>query len=340
MPHRRRPTRVHRGRLTGDVGRAVGQMIVARFAGRQPPRQFLARVESGQVGGVILFADNLSGGLAATRALIEDLQHAAQQGDNPPLVIMTDQEGGTVRRLPGPPDLAPSAMSSDSIAFAQGQATGRLLRGVGINVDLAPVADVERAQGSFLGTRSFGDTPEPVAARACAFARGLSSQDIAFTLKHFPGLGRALESTDNGPVSIDIPAEAIRDDYLPYLTCASSPLAIVMVSSAIYPALTGPLPAVMSPLTYDRELRIAVPDRPVLTISDDLQAPALADQTSPARQAIEAGLDLAMYAQTEEASTGAYQTLLTDVRHGQINPGRVRAAAHAIETLKRTLTAR
>lgn len=183
----------------------LGQMIVARFVGRDPPRRFLIRVESGQIGGVILFSDNLTGGLAATHALIEILQHAAQQGGNPPLLIMTDQEGGAVRRLPGPPGLAPSDMSSDSIAFEEGQATGKLLRSAGINVDLAPVADVERIQGSFLGTRSFGDSPALVASRACAFASGLASQGVAYTIKHFPGLGRAASSTDDGPVSIDVP---------------------------------------------------------------------------------------------------------------------------------------
>lgn len=117
-------------------------------------------------------------------------------------------------------------------------------------------------------------------ASACAFASGLASQGVAYTLKHFPGLGLAASSTDDGPVSIDAPAAALRQDYLAYLTCASNPLAIVMVSSAIYPKLTGTLPAVMSPLTYQRELRLAAPTRTVLTISDDLQARALSGQPS------------------------------------------------------------
>ena len=186
-------TPVHQHQSSGGLGRKLGQMMVARFAGQHPSRLFLSRVESGQIGGVILFADNLAGGLSTAHALVEKLQHAAKQGGNPPLLIMTDQEGGTVRRLPGPPYLAPAAMTSDSTAFDEGQATGRLLRLVGVNVDLAPVADVERVHGSFLGSRSFGDSPILVADRACAFARGLASQRVAYTLKHFPGLGRGHE---------------------------------------------------------------------------------------------------------------------------------------------------
>lgn len=311
-------------------------MIVARFLGPQPSRLFLARIESGQVGGVILFADNVSSSFSAARGLIQELQNAARRGGNPPLLIMTDQEGGPVRRLAGPPDLPPSEMVSDAQAFSQGQATGKLLRSVGVNVDLAPVADVERVDG-FLGSRSFGDSPSLVASRACAFAHGLASQGVAYALKHFPGLGRAIASTDDGPVSVDAPAAALREDYLAYLSCASNPLAMVMVSSAIYPNLTGPLPAVISPLTYTRELRIAVPTRDVVTISDDLQAPGLDGQASPARQAAEAGLDLAIYARTEQGSANAYQTLLLDLQRGNISMQRVRAATRAITALKNAL---
>jgi beta-N-acetylhexosaminidase len=315
----------------------LGQMIVARFPGPNPSPAFLTRIRSGHIGGVILFADNVAAGLAATHSLTDELQRAAREGDNPPLLIMTDQEGGTVRRLPGPPDLAPSAMHSDSTAFKQGFATGQMLRAAGVNVDLAPVADVERVQGSFLGSRSFGSSPAVVAGRACAFAQGLQSQGVAYTLKHFPGLGRAQGSTDNGPVSIDASAAVIRDDYLSYIRCAASPLALVMVSSAIYPNLTGPLPAVMSPLTYGRELRIVNPQAPLPTISDDLQAPALSDQSSPARRAISAGLDLALYAQTEAASASAYQTLSEDARGGSISISRISQAASAIQRLKKEL---
>lgn len=324
-------------RSSRSVARMLGQMIVARFSGPQPSPTFLARIRSGQIGGVILFADNVSAGVAATRALADELQRVAREGGNPPLLIMTDQEGGAVRHLPGPPDLAPSAMNSDDTAFNEGIATGRMLRAAGVNVDLAPVADVERVQGSFLGTRAFGSNPSVVARRACAFAQGLQSQTVAYTLKHFPGLGRATASTDNGPVSIDASAALIRDDYLPYVSCATGPLALVMVSSAIYPNLTGPLPAVMSPLTYERELRIVNPQAPPPTISDDLQAPALSDQVSAAQRAVDAGLDLVLYAQTEAASASAYQALMSDVRSGSISISRIRQASTAIEALKEAL---
>lgn len=312
--------------------------MVARFAGSQPSPALLARIRAGQLGGVILFADNVVGGIAGTRRLTDELQGAAREAGRPPLLIMTDQEGGIVKRLPGPPDLPASAMTSTRLALREGAATGSMLRAAGVNVDLAPVADVERVHGSFLGSRAFGSSPTLVAARACAFAQGLRSQRIAYTLKHFPGLGRAKTSTDSGPVTIDAPASLIRSDYLPYVSCATGPLAMVMISSAIYPSLTGPLPAVLSSLTYQRELRIVSPQAPPLTISDDLQAPGLDGQPSVAQTAVKAGLDLLLYAQTEEASASAYQLLLEQARNGALSSSHIRQAAAAILALKKELT--
>lgn len=309
-------------------------MIVTSVAGTSPSPELLARVRRGQVGGVILFADNFAAGTSQAKAAISALQHAATEGRNPRLLVMTDQEGGEVSRLPGPPTLAASEMTTRPVALAQGKATGRLLRSVGVNVDLAPVADVERVAGSFLGTRSFGNTPQVVAADACAFADGLVSEQVIYTLKHFPGLGRATRSTDAAPVSITAAPAELRSDYAAYATCGRGPLAMVMVSSAIYPALTGPLPAVMSPLTYQHELPAATKTSSVVTISDDLQSGAIAAQATPAAHAINAGLDLLLYAGTESGSADADGVLLDEARAGHVKISRIRAAYDAILGLK------
>jgi beta-N-acetylhexosaminidase len=283
---------------------------------------------------VILFSENLAAGAGTTRATIEELQRAARAGGNPPLLVMTDQEGGLVKRLAGPPTLSPRAMTSVTVAGDQGIATGRLLRSVGVNVDLAPVADVERAPGSFLGTRSFGSDAAVVAARACAFAGGLAAEGVGYTLKHFPGLGRALGNTDVGPTVVSTPVGVLRADYGAYVTCGSAPMALVMISSAIYPGLTGPAPAVLSKATYRRELPTAIGRTGTVTISDDLQSPAIQSQTTPAKRAIGAGLDLLLYAQSEQGSAAAYSRLVLLARSGSISRARLGMAAAAIRQLK------
>jgi beta-N-acetylhexosaminidase len=321
-----------------SVGRAVGQLIVTGFAGRTAPATLLARIRDGHVGGVILFAGNTAGGQAATKRLVASLQAAAAAGHQPGLLVMTDQEGGEVRRLPGPPSVAASQMTSAARARAQGLATGRYLLGAGVNVDLAPVADVRRTTHGFLAVehRTFGSTAAEVAARACAFAAGLESAGVVPTFKHFPGLGTAIKSTDDGPVTITASAAAIRGDDAAYRKCANSTgtPALVMVSSAIYPKLTGGhLPAVLSPEIYDHELP-SVDHVSAPTISDDLGAGALAPLPNVAQSALDAGLDLLLYG-TDGADVGrAYATLVAAARSGAVSQARLQAAAAAILGLK------
>lgn len=328
---------------SNHVGRAVlardlGQMVIARFAGESPSPALLQRVRAGQVGGVILFSDNFAGGNSAARSAIQELQREARVGGTWPLLVMADQEGRSVRRiLTAPPVAAASEMATPSEAYAEGAATGRALAQIGVNVDLAPVADVEHAVPSFLGTRAFGASPAVVAARACAFARGLRTAGVAYTLKHFPGLGRASASTDNGPVTIGASVGDLRSDYSVYRKCGRGDLAVVMISSAGYPALTGSAtPAVLDRETYSVELRRA--DVDAVTISDDLQAGAIRGQVHPALRAINAGLDLLLYAQTEEASSLAYTRFLQDLQAGAIDRSRVLAATMRIERLKKALS--
>ncbi len=317
------------------LARMIGQMIVGRFAGSVPPASFLAQIRSGELGGVILYTENVAGGEIATRQLDQQLQRAAKEGGNPPLLLMTDQEGGEVKRLAwAPPELAAAEMSSGSIAQSEGEATGRALRAVGINVDLAPVADVVHTAGSFLGRRSFGSNPTLVAERACGFAAGVASQGVAYTLKHFPGLGRALTSTDVQPTTVNAAAPVLRGDYLPYVGCGNSPYGLVMVNSAIYPSLTGTAtPAVLSRKIYDTELPLAVSGHPV-TISDDLQSPALAGEATPGQRAINAGLDILLYASTQAGSKDAFQGLLAAAESGNISRAKLEQARQAIQGLK------
>lgn len=330
----RRSGGVDKRKLMTTAAKALGQMVVTRFSGTEPPAELLRRARRGEIGGVILFADNTSAGEDAVAGAIGRLQRAARAGNNPPLLVMVDQEGGEIRRLPGPPKAAPRDFGSDEQSYEQGHATGEYLRALGIAVNLAPVADVARGS-TFLGSRAFGSSPTAVAARACAFATGLRDSGVAATLKHFPGLGRAAINTDEGPTTVDQPADALRADYAPYESCAAEPLTLVMISSARYPSLGADVPAVMSTAIHRREARLAGIE--AVTISDDLEAPAIASETTPARRAIEAGLDLLLYARSEATSAYAYSRLLADVEEGRLKAEPVRRAARRILKLKAAL---
>jgi beta-N-acetylhexosaminidase len=316
--------------------KAVGQLLIGTYAGVQPPASILKDVRAGRLGGVILMGANTAAGVAATHTATDALQAASRAGGNPGLLIMTDQEGGEVKRLEGPPEYPAAGMADAALARQQGAATAQLLRQAGVNVDLAPVADVSRTDGFMTQEqRTFGSDGHGVARSVCAFARGLAASGVAYTLKHFPGLGDATQNTDGAPVGVAEPANQIRADDAPYRRCGRGPLALVMVSSASYDQLTGSTPAVLSPYIYRTVMKRDGID--AVTISDSFESGAISVQQSPARAAINAGLDMVLYPGYEATCQNAYDLLLQDARAGTLHPGRVLAAARKVLTLKANL---
>lgn len=318
------------------LARAVGQLIIATYAGVAPPKRFLRAVRAGKIGAVILMGGNTTGGVAGTRKATDALQHAARAGGNPGLLIMTDQEGGQVKRLPGAPDYPASAMGNPHLAAQQGLATAKVLKAAGVNVDLAPVADVSTIDGFMTQEqRTFGSSASVVANAACSFAEALARSGVAYTLKHFPGLGDAQTTTDNAPVSIPESAASIYANDAAYRKCGHGKLALVMVSSASYPNLTGTAPAVLSPLLYRKVIKQDQIN--ALLISDSFESGAIEHLQTPALRALNAGLDMVMYPGDESAGLSSYSKLLNDAEHGLLSKERVYAAAARVLALKRNL---
>ena len=190
-----------------SLGALVGQKLMVAMSGTMPDAGLLGRVERGEVGGVILFGSNIVSA-AQVRALTTALRHAAATGGQPPPLIATDQEGGSVRRVPwAPPTLSPpqlGARGSASTARQQGAATGVALACAGIDTDLAPVADVPASSSSFLERqgRTWSSSASVTATLADAFTSGLEDGHVDPAMKHFPGLGFAARNTDDTAVTI------------------------------------------------------------------------------------------------------------------------------------------
>jgi beta-N-acetylhexosaminidase len=322
-----------------SVARMVGQLLLVRMRGTTPTTGFLARVREGEVGGVVLYGDNF--GPAGPGALVRRLQEAARQGHQPPLLIAVDQEGGTVKRLPGAPSLAPAQMTTAAVAEAQGLATARNLAAAGVNVDLAPVLDVDH--GGFIAARAFAGTPAGVARRAPAFARGLASGHVLATAKHFPGLGYATLSTDNTLATVTATRHELQADWLPFRTAIEQRIPLVMVSTAVYTALDPARPAALSP-TVVRLLRTTLRFRGAI-VTDALDTPGTTRYASPAQaavRAIAAGDDLVLaagvtdsYADTDGTSVPTYDALVTAARKGRLGARRIAAAYGRVLALKR-----
>ena len=329
----------------------AGQRVIYSYPGLTPPRALLRAVRSGRAAGVIFFAGNISSP-AQLAAVARQLQRADASKRNPvraPLLLMADQEGGAVRRLPGPPDLSERQIGQAADPPAQARQAGlgaaATLLSAGLNVNLAPVLDVYRAAGDFIDQygRSYGSAPEQVARLGADFVWAQQRAGVAAAAKHFPGLGAAArkQDTDLRPVTLTVRSSTLRRvDEQPYRAAIAAGVRLVMVSWAVYPALDGHRPAGLSPRVVQGELRQRLGFQGV-TITDALEAGALRRYGTIAdrgRRAALAGMDLLLCAghsvgEGERAAAG----LARAYRDGLLSRASGEAAVTRIAALRASL---
>jgi beta-N-acetylhexosaminidase len=315
-----------------SLSQLVGQMVMSGMAGTQPDESTLRSVREGEVGGILLFSENVGPALPSGMRL---LQQTAAEGHNPPLLIATDQEGGTVRRLPGPPK-SPRLMASEADARSQGEATAALLLSNHVTVNLAPVADVtsEHAFEAVQG-RGFAGDPPTVAALADAFAQGLQARGVAATAKHFPGIGSLSVDTDHALGRVNSSGAELEQQILPFKQLVHDGVDMVMLANAVYAGLDGANPAVFSPKVV-QVLRQELGFRGVV-ITDDLNAASLSGEVgNRAVQSVSAGADIVLYG-SPEGGRAAYRALLAAAESGQLSRSRLLESHERLVALKAKL---
>ncbi len=310
--------------VAGDLpaGRLAGQRLIAGFDGPRAPRAVRRMIRKGWVAGVILFSDNVGTRRHARRTIRRLQEIRRPRGLRDPLLVMLDQEGGLVKRLPGPPRASARMMGRRGAAYSrrQGAATARSLSRVGVNLDLAPVLDVGR-QGSAIRAqrRSFAATPRRVVRTAIPFATAMERRGVAAAAKHFPGLGAAPESTDEAVQRIGLSRARLRRiDERPYRAFVAKHGDVVMVSTAIYPRFSAK-PAAFSRRLATAELRSRIGFRGV-SISDALETASARAYGGPAKVALaaaRAGTDLLLFTD-HRAASAAGRALSRKVRSGAL----------------------
>lgn len=320
-----------------EAQRLAGQRIVWSFPGTAPPQWVESGIRRGEIGAILLFSSN-GRDVATVRRLTRRLQAIRRPLLDPPLLIMSDHEGGPVRRIDGPPRRGAGDLATAPVAASRtaGREAGQLLCRAGVNVDLAPVVDLAHP-GSVIGRqgRAFGRTPQAVADRAIAFAQGLEEYGIGYAPKHFPGLGRARETTDEVPVTITADATALRTDLRPFAQLVGHGAPMVMVGSAIYPAFDRQ-PAVLSARVVGGELRGRMGFSGIV-VADALDTPALAavgrhDQV--ALRAARADVDLMPFV-GPDAARHAQRSLAAAITRGRLSLRAARASRERVFTYRR-----
>jgi beta-N-acetylhexosaminidase len=299
----------------------AGERIVVGVDGTGLTPELGKAIHTGEVAGVVLFEADFPS-RAAGRELIDALQTVPRPPKlrRFPLLVMTDQEGGEVKRVDGAPQASAATMGVEGPAYArrQGRATAANLAGLGLNVDLAPVLDVARPGGVIADTeRGFGSTAARVAATAVPFATGLQAGGIAATAKHFPGLGTATENTDFEAQRLHLSKAELRAvDEAPYRAYIAAGGKLVMVGTAIYPAFSGRPAAFARPIVTG-ELRGRLGFHGV-TITDSLGSAAVAEfggQREAAVDGAAAGDDLLLFDDLPSALAG-HEALVKQLHAG------------------------
>ena len=285
------------------------------FDGKSLPASLSRWLGCGQVGGVVLFSRNIESP-AQVRGLCREIRSAAGRSNHAPLIAV-DQEGGRVARFKDPPfTWFPPARAcslfccrNEDVAEAAGAATAAELRAVGIDVNFAPVLDVDSNPANpVIGDRAFSDDPAVAATLGIAFARGSLSRGILPVAKHFPGHGDT--SADS---HIDLPVvragkeTLLRRELLPFRRAVRTGIPAIMTAHVMYPALDRALPATLSRAILHGLLRTRLRFRGTV-ISDALEMRAIADRYGigeAAALAVTAGCDVVLVCrgENEQAET-------------------------------------
>ncbi|MEU4228697.1 beta-N-acetylhexosaminidase [Nonomuraea sp. NPDC026600] len=321
--------------LYGTAPGTVSGENQARY-GAQTPAKVVARYH---LGGVILFPANIKG-----VDQVVDLTNGLQQASKDvPLLIGTDQENGLVSRMgalmtdfPGASEVG--STKDTALARAVAKATGEELRAVGVNLDFAPVADVNvDPRNPVIGKRAFGDQPGEVAKMVAASVKGFRDAKVAATAKHFPGHGDTnIDSHTGLPVIKHTKEQWERIDAPPFKAAIAAGVDAVMSAHIVFPKLDPSRdPATLSKPILTGLLRNKLGFQGVIS-TDALNMEGVRKKYNDAEipvRAIQAGADLLLMPYDLPK---AYNAVLAAVKSGRISQQRLDQSVTRLLKLKQS----
>jgi beta-N-acetylhexosaminidase len=310
----------------------VGQLLIASFAGEQIPVELRSLAQDFGLGGVTLFARNIS----EPGQVAELCYDASQLSAALPAWVCIDQEGGRVARLKAPftewPPMATLGRSGDvQLAERFARALALELRAVGITLDYAPVLDVHtNPKNPIIGDRALAETAADVSRFGSAIVRTLQAEGIAACGKHFPGHGDTSTDSHLELPLVEHPPERLREvEFAPFRGAIEADVATIMTAHILVPALDEKRPATLSKRIVTGLLRTELHYGGVI-LSDDLEMKALASAytvSESAVLAIEAGCDGVLICSGDTDVQGAaLEALVYAVETGRLSLSRVEDA--------------
>ncbi|HET7909297.1 MAG TPA: beta-N-acetylhexosaminidase [Nitrospira sp.] len=317
----------------------IGQLFMVGFLGTSVTPDLASFLKDYKPGGVIVFSRNLES-VEQIVELTNDLQRCSPKS---PLLISIDQEGGRVSRLPKgftifPPCEVIGHCHSGELAYAAAATIAKELRAVGINMNMAPVLDVNsNPDNPVIGDRAFGSSAEIVSELGLVTAAGLQDYRVAACGKHFPGHGDTNADSHKELPVVDAPRERLEAvEFPPFRHAAAAGIATMMTAHVLYKALDPRLPATLSSDIVTKLLREQMGYGGVV-LTDDLEMHAIVDHYGPgdaAVRALVAGCDMLLICKERDRQIAAFEAVEKAVASGTIATSRLDESVARVARLK------
>lgn len=319
-----------------ELETAAARLVTVAFDGKSVTHE-LARLLDRGVGGVVLFARNVG-----TAAEVLELTRAIKRRAARPLLVSIDQEGGLVARLRNGFTRLPAMRSvgranDPGLSRELGALIGRELRAVGIDLDYAPVLDVDtNPDNPVIGERSFGADPARVAELGVQLAAGLASAGVGACGKHFPGHGDTTTDSHHELPRLPHDLERLeRVELVPFRAAIDAGIPALMTAHVVFEALDRDLPATMNRGVVHGLLRERLGYDGVV-VTDDLEMKAISAHFSTdevVTRCLLAGVDSFLCCKKESLAHAAIDEIVRSVRDGRVPEARVSQALTRVTTL-------
>ena len=302
--------------------RKVAQLFLFGFRGTDPTAEIFGRLRRLDLGGIVIGSSNYVDQTQLS-ALAGEAGVVARESKHLPPWVLASQEGGDLNSFPDlPPATAPADLESADQAASEARDSASSLRALGVNGVLGPVVDVGGGEtGSALGSRVYSDDPEEVSTYANAVVRAYRDEHMFSAAAHFPGIGATDQSTQDGPATVGLGLDELRQrDLLPFDAAISAGVPGIVIGSALYPFSDFTVPASLSRIVDTSLLRRELRFKGV-ALTDDLADPAITTlHTVPdaAVLAVRAGADMIYISGSVSDQQAAYVAVLRAVQRGRI----------------------
>ena len=324
-----------------SLGDKIGQMILAGISGTTMDTNTKKLISQFHVGGIIFYKNNFETP-AQTIQLVNQMK--AENRSNLPLLLGADQEGGRVTRLPGglanfPPNKQIGKVNNPEFSYKVGTLLGHELKEFGLNLNFAPVLDINsNPNNPVIGDRSFGNNSEIVSKLGIQTMKGIQSQNVIPTIKHFPGHGdTSVDSHLELPIVNKSLKELKKLELIPFERAIDDGADVVMVAHILLPELDKTNPASMSKAVMTDLLRKQLRFEGVI-ITDDMTMGAITEHFDIGKAAVEsvkAGSDIILVGHDYNNVVKITSSLKTAIQSGEISEQRLNESLERIIELKR-----